>query len=57
MPIVRFSYKDVVDAARFTTLLKRYGIPQSDEIARFERRLARSRSTSAQFFAVCNLDE
>lgn len=57
MPIVRLSYKDVMDAASFARLLNRYGIPQSDEVARTERRLARSRSSSAQIFAVENLYE
>lgn len=53
MPIVRFSYKDVANTACFTRLLDRYGIPRSDEVARFERLLARRRSTSAQLFTVC----
>lgn len=55
MPIVRFSYKDVANTACFTELLKRYGIPRSDEAACIERRLARSRSTSAHIFTVCSL--
>lgn len=55
MPIVRLSYNDVVHANRFTKLLRQYGIPQSDEVARFVRRAARSRSTAAQIFTVCNL--
>lgn len=54
-PIVRFSYEDVSNEDRFMGLLKRYGIPQSDEVARAERRMARSRSKSAQVFAVCDL--
>lgn len=57
MPIVRFSYKDVMNAASFAHLLKQYGIPQSDEVARSERRLARYRSSSAQIFVVENLNE
>lgn len=52
MPIARFSYRDVMDSERFTSLLKRYGIPQSDEIARAEKRLADSNSTTAQIFMV-----
>lgn len=52
MPIVRFSYRDVMDSERFTSLLKRYGIPQSDEIARAEKKLADSNSTTAQLFMV-----
>lgn len=55
MPIVRFSYQDVADEARFAKLLERYGIPRSEEIARAQRRLERSRSTAAQIFAVCEL--
>lgn len=57
MPIVRFSYQDVMDERRFVGLLDRYGIPRSDEAARFERRLERSRSASAQLFTVCSLLE
>lgn len=52
MPIVRFSHQDVLHAGCFADLLKRYGIPQSDEIARTQRRLARSRSAEALIFAV-----
>ena len=55
MPIVRFSYKDVASRNRFAELLKSYGIPQSDEVARAERRLERSRSASAQIFTVISL--
>lgn len=57
MPIVRFSYHDVMDDRRFVELLDRYGVPRSDEVARFERRLERSRSASAQIFTVCSLLE
>ena len=53
MPIVRFSYQDVMDDRRFVELLDRYGVPRSDEVACFERRLERSRSASAQIFTVC----
>lgn len=52
MPIVRFSYQDVMDEGRFAELLDRYGVPRNDEDARIERRLARSRSTSAHLFTV-----
>lgn len=52
MPIVRFSYRDIMNESTFANLLKRYGIPQSDEIAHTERRLAQSKSTSAQLFTV-----
>ena len=55
MPIVRFSYQDVTNASRFARLLECYGIPRSNEAARMERHLARSRSTSAQIFTVCTL--
>ena len=57
MPIVRFSYKDVMNEGRFVEIIDRYQIPRSEEIARFERRLARSRSTSAQIFTVCRLSD
>lgn len=52
MPIVRFSYRDVMNERAFANLLKQYGIPQSDEIARTEHRLARSKSTTAQLFTI-----
>lgn len=55
MPIVRFTYQDVANGARFRSLLERYGIPRSEDVARFERRLERSRSTTAQIFTVCEL--
>ena len=55
MPIVRFSYQHVMQASSFANLLKRYGIPQNDEIARTERRLARTRSAEAMIFAVESL--
>lgn len=55
MPIVRFSYRDIMDGNAFANLLRQYGIPQSNEIARAERRLARSKSTSAQLFTVDSL--
>lgn len=57
MPIVRFSYKDVANTGRFVELLNRYGIPRSDEAARAERRLAHSRSASAQMFSVLSLSD
>lgn len=57
MPIVRFSYKDVANTSRFVELLDRYGIPRNEEVARFERRLARSRSTAAQLFTVTSLSD
>lgn len=57
MPIVRFSYRDVLDPRRFASLLKCYGIPQSDVIARKERGLARSKSLTAQIFTVVPLAE
>lgn len=57
MPIVRFSYQDVMNEDRFVELLDRYGVPRSDEMARTERRLARSRSTSASIFTVCSLSD
>lgn len=56
MPIARFSYKDAMDSKRLAIPLKRYGIPQSNEIARTERRLARSKSIAAQIFTVEPLD-
>lgn len=57
MPIVRFSFKDVMDEKGFAALLERYGIPRSEEVARLERRLERTRSASACLFAVCSLGE
>lgn len=54
MPIARFSYYDVLRPAVFASILDRYGIPRSDEIARAERRLARSKSASALLFTVEN---
>lgn len=57
MPIMRFSYRDVLNVEGFTKLLNRYEIPQSDEVAHFERHLARSRSKSAQVFTVCSLPD
>lgn len=55
MPIVRFSYKDVMDADHFARLLECYGIPRNDEIARTERRLARTKSRAAQLFTIESL--
>ena len=52
MPIVRFSYRDVMNESYFVQLLKRYGVPQSDDIARAERRLIRKKSPSALLFAI-----
>lgn len=57
MPIVRFTYQDVTNASRFVELLDRYGVPRSEEDARIERRLARSRSASAHIFTVCSLSD
>lgn len=56
MPIMRFSYRDVMQVGPFSNLLTRYGIPQSNEIARAERRLTRSRSAEACIFTVESLD-
>ena len=56
MPIVRFSYGDILNANRFASLLKLYDIPHSDEIARTERRLARSKLLTAQIFTVESLE-
>ena len=55
MPIMRFSYRDVMEPNIFEALLRRYGIPQSDEIARKEHRLARSKSLEALMFTVESL--
>lgn len=57
MPIVRFTYQDVTNASRFVELLDRYGVPRSEEDARIERRLTRSRSASAHIFTVCSLSD
>ena len=52
MPIARFAYKDAVNPKRLEVLLGRYGIPRSEEIARTEHQLARTKSLSAQIFTV-----
>lgn len=54
MPIVRFSYRDVMDAAYFARLLGRFGIPRREEAAREHRRLQRSRSSAAKTFCVAS---
>lgn len=56
MPIVRFTYGDVMDAAGFSRLLKGFGIPQSDSIAEKESKLAAGRAVSAQVFTLISLD-
>lgn len=50
MPIVRFSYRDVMNATHFARLLKRFGVPWRREAADEHGRLSRSRSTSAKTF-------
>lgn len=56
MPIVRFSYRDVMDRVGFVRLLKRFDIPQSDEVAAEERRLEESGSLGAQIFTLVSLE-
>lgn len=57
MPIVRFSYKDVMDQALFVKLLERYGVPRSTETTLAERKFERSRSDSAQVFTVRSFED
>lgn len=52
MPIVRFSYRDVMDAARFVRLLRCFGVPRREEAAVEHRKLWRSRSVSAKTFCI-----
>lgn len=51
-PIVRFSFADVLNEQRFGTLLKQFGVPQDNEMAALEARLARAKSVSAATFEV-----
>ena len=46
-PIVRFSYADVMDRARFQSILEGYGIPRSDRAASFERLMVARKKRSA----------
>lgn len=54
MPIMRFSYRDAMNAAYFARLLKRFGVPWRREAADEHGRLNRSRSTSAKTFCIAS---
>lgn len=52
MPVVRFSYKDVMEREGFCRLLKRFGIPCSRRMEDDFRRIASNRKPSALTFSV-----
>lgn len=52
MPIVRFSYKDVMGRERFCHLLTRYGIPNSQRMKDAFRRAVSTHNPSALTFSV-----
>lgn len=56
MPIVRFAYRDVVQPGRLGRLLDLYGIPRSEEAARFNREAERRRLGTAVTFQVMRFD-
>lgn len=57
MPVMRISFKDAVNPARFEALLDAYGIPRNEQARKCERRLATSGSLTAQFFTVVNVED
>ena len=52
MPIVRFSYKDVMNKGYFARLLRRFGVPEREEMARAFHRIAAGGVPSAQTFSI-----
>lgn len=52
MPIVRFSYRDIANKARFSRLLEEFGVPRRLEAAEEHRRMERSRLLSAKTFSI-----
>ena len=52
MPIVRFSYKDVMNKGYFARLLRRFGVPEREEMARAFHRIAAGGAPSAQTFSI-----
>lgn len=53
MPILRLSYQDVLDARRFSRLLKSFGIPYRKEAESDHRRLMHSRRGTIATFSFC----
>lgn len=52
MPIVRFSYRDVMNRNLFARLLKRFGVPQHEEMAKAFQRVAAKGAPSAHIFSI-----
>lgn len=52
MPIVRFSYKDVMNKGYFARLLRRFGVPEREEMAKAFRRIATGGVPSALTFSI-----
>lgn len=52
MPIVRFSYKDVMNKGYFARLLRRFGVPEREEMAKAFRRIATGGVPSALTFSL-----
>ena len=55
LPIVRFSYRDVMEPERLGRLLDLYGIPRSEEMARFHREAQRRHLEVASTFQVVHI--
>lgn len=56
-PIVRLSYRDVVDFDRLQSILTRYRIPRDKSVAALERRMVRLRRPSVLHFAMIPFSE
>lgn len=57
MPIVRMSYKDVMDRDRLCRLLSTYGIPRNEKAPELERRLFPRGVTGAFEFSVAGVPD
>lgn len=55
MPIMRFSYRDMMDRKRFALLLKRFGVRHRDRASVEHERLMRSRRAHASTFSIVPL--
>ena len=52
LPIMRFSYRDMMDRRRFALLLGRFGVPHRERAAEEHERLMRGRLACASTFSV-----
>lgn len=52
MPMVRFSYKDVMNRSYFARLLRRFGVPHREEMAREFQKIAAGGAPTAQTFSI-----